>query len=67
MKQDYEPIFSGNNRIVTGDFNAYAPLWTSLKVDRRGQDLQDLIEDKNFVILNIGAPTYQRLTGSMSV
>ena len=66
--KDYADIFSISGKVVvTGDFNAHNPLWKSSQMDRRGEYVEQLLEDYDFTLLNTEQPTYQRPQGGATV
>jgi len=46
------------NTVLVGDFNAKNTLWGSTHVDKRGEHIENLLELKNFTVINNGLPTY---------
>lgn len=48
--------------ILTGDFNAYHPLWGSVKTTIRGTSLATLTHQHDLFLLNDGSPTFFRGT-----
>ena len=68
-KQHLSTLFTGTKTIITGDFNAFNPIWSinSPKVSNKvGLLLEDIMLEKQYVILNTGLPTYQKNTGYAS-
>ena len=47
--------------LLMGDLNAHNPLWYDRRLDRRGEDIQRLMDAKNLIALNEDYPTYYRL------
>ena len=47
--------------LLMGDFNAHNPLWYDRRLDRRGEEIQRLMDVKNLIALNEDYPTYYRL------
>jgi len=52
--------------IIVGDLNAKINICGSPANDHRGLLIKDLLDKKNFVILNNGQPTYTHQTGYRS-
>lgn len=51
-----------NNVIIGGDINAHDSMWeNNSKNDRKGAIISETIVDSNFIILNNGDHTYQKL------
>lgn len=44
--------------ILLGDFNIHNRWWGSNHTDRKGRDFEDIITNKNLVLLNTGSPTH---------
>ena len=57
-KEIYKHIFSAQNALICGDFNAKSPLWGSPIPDSRGSFIVDVLESTNKVVLNTGEPTH---------
>lgn len=60
-------LFAYKNCIITGDFNAHNPLWTSSFLDERGKILEGIVDKNNYVMLNTGLGTYQKPAGGLTV
>lgn len=43
--------------ILLGDFNAHSDLWGSAQLDERGRAVEDVIGERNLIVLNTGAAT----------
>lgn len=59
--------------LIAGDFNAHHPMWGSSRVDSRGRDVLECINDNNLVLLNdgefttIGSNSWQRNALDLSI
>lgn len=65
----FEKLFQGidDKMIVCGDFNAHNTLWGSIKNDKNGRLVEDMLEDYDLVCLNDGTGTrIDRRTGRLS-
>ncbi|KAJ8943251.1 hypothetical protein NQ318_009942 [Aromia moschata] len=53
--------------LLLGDFDAYSTLWGSLIIDRRGNIIEEIIEENDIVLLNTGEATrFHAATGDFS-
>lgn len=43
--------------VLLGDFNSHSDLWGSERLDERGRALENLVSDRNLIVLNNGTPT----------
>ena len=57
---DYQDIINPikDNPILLGYLNSKSPIWGSSTTDKFGSILEELIENKNLVVLNDGSVTY---------
>ena len=46
--------------LIVGDLNAHNPLWYDQRLDRRGEQIQRLMDADGLVALNEDYPTYYR-------
>ena len=65
-KDKLSPLFITPHNIITGDLNAKSSLWGSPIGNHKGFVIESLLEEKNYVVLNTGKPTYQQFRGGMS-
>src|ERR1700733_14195540 len=56
-KQDLETLFPDRRAIAVGDFNAHHKLWKSTINNARGKDLEEVVQERDLVVLNTGQPT----------
>lgn len=63
---ELKQLFSVSNCIIVGDFNAKSPIWGSQNTDKRGEEIENLIDENDLCVLNTGLPTYQCYTGGMN-
>ena len=66
--QDYKIITDKltENSVLLGDLNSKSPLWGSPASDFNGKILENVIEEKNLIILNDGTGTHRTNTGNPS-
>jgi ribonuclease HI len=64
-KDQLSMLFSDRRCIVVGDYNAHSRVWKSGKTDRRGADLEEVVMEKDLVVLNTGQPTLNPRVGSV--
>jgi len=50
-------IFTNNRTIIVGDLNAHNKHWKCTYNNNRGMDLEEIIQDKDLVVLNTGQHT----------
>ena len=50
-------LFPERRNIVVRDFNAHSEGWKCTTHNRRGQDLEEVVMEKDLVVLNTGQPT----------
>ena len=50
--------------IISMDSNAHHPAWGSDRPDRRGEIIEDWINENDLIILNDGSPTYETHNGN---
>ena len=55
------------NSITVGDLNLKNALWGSPRTDYRGANIEKLMDENNFTVLNNGEPTYTRTTTALGV
>ena len=65
-KSSMNTLFKGNKTLVVGDLNAKSQLWGSPEQNNRGNVLEKLIEENDFVVVKTGQPTYQIHHGGLS-
>ena len=65
--QDFKPLFNNRHSIIVGDFNAKSQTWYCEQQNARGQILDDLLLDLDFVILNNKIPTHLHHNGTTNV
>ena len=65
--QDFKQLFRFRNAIITGDFNAHNRLWKSKHTNKRGETIEEIMNEFNYCIINRGEGTHQNITGGMSV
>ena len=68
-KQTINSFFTNTNTIITGDFNAYNPLWSinlNTATTQLGKTLEEIITENNYININTGLPTFQRNNGTTS-
>ena len=53
--------------MIVGDFNAYSGYWFESKTDRRGKQIEKLIEKSNLVVLNNKQGTHIKPNGQCSI
>ena len=46
------------NCVVLGDFNAHNPIWGSLRLTRRGSEIETEINKNDLIYMNDGTPTF---------
>jgi len=63
-KETIQNIFQLKRSLIVGDFNAHNKLWGSSKTNERGKIIEEILADKNLVILNTGQAT--RITSTQS-
>ena len=51
---------------IVGDLNSKNTLWGKPSTDQRGANIEKLIDDNNFTVLNNGQPTYTHHNGTTS-
>ena len=54
------------NSIIVGDLNSKNTLWGSPRTDQRGANIEKLMDENNFTVLNNGEPTYTHHNGTRS-
>lgn len=66
--QDYTKLFNNINQnlVLLGDYNARSSLWGSIKTDKNGQVLEDLIQHMDLIVLNDGSGTRLDNNGNTS-
>jgi hypothetical protein len=67
LAADICPMFQLKNSVIIGDMNAHNPLWKSDSLNTKGEILETLIEQYNFVVCNTGVGTYQKAMGGTSI
>ena len=60
-------LFSVENAIVLGDFNAKSRLWGNIKSDQRGRVIENCLDSTELVLLNTGTPTHLSVHGHTSI
>ena len=63
----FQQVFSFENALVCGDFNAKSTLWGSPKADSRGKSIENILQQSNLVVLNTGSPTRIFTTGESHI
>ena len=69
LRQDLEDLFDqlGPHSLILGDFNARHQMWGDHTANARGFMIEELISDRDLILLNDGTPThYQIQTDSYS-
>lgn len=67
VEGDFKKLFKYNNCIITGDFNAYNPLWSKhSNVNKKGEIIESCLEEFSYCLLNTGEGTHQKHLGGMS-
>lgn len=58
----YQEIFENisNKTIIVGDFNAHHTIWGCHDTNRRGQTMENFINQNNLTFLNTGTPTFYK-------
>ncbi|GBN95208.1 hypothetical protein AVEN_180611-1 [Araneus ventricosus] len=59
--EEFENYF-GESTVILGDLNAKHATWGCATTNARGQELEDLANDKGFLFLNDGTHTYRSLS-----
>ncbi|GBO28456.1 RNA-directed DNA polymerase from mobile element jockey [Araneus ventricosus] len=59
--EEFENYF-GESTVILGDLNAKYTTWGCATTNARGQELEDLANDKGFLFLNDGTHTYRSLS-----
>src|SRR5688572_12401941 len=57
-KEDLQKMFVSKRAIIVGDFNAHNKLWGSSQINKRGKIVEEILTEKNMVVLNTGQATY---------
>jgi len=65
-KNFFDSFSLDSHTVVVGDLNAKSRLWGSPFSDERGRLLEEVIDEKDIVVINGGQPTYQHHNGSQS-
>ena len=65
-EDDFIPCFELRNAVIVGDFNAHSVIFGSRTTNKRGQILEKLVEENEFVVLNTGTGTHINRSGSES-
>ena len=55
-------MFKYQHAVILGDFNAYSLVFRAVTTDRRGDALEELMDQRKYVALNGGEGTYIRKT-----
>jgi ribonuclease HI len=65
-KDELSMLFPDRRSIVVGDFNAHSRGWKCTTNDRRGAELEEVVLEKDLVVLNTGQPTLNPRAGSVN-
>ena len=65
-EDDFIPCFELRNAVIVGDLNALSVIFGSRTTNKRGQILEKLVEENEFVVLNTGTGTHINRSGSES-
>lgn len=65
-KEQLSMLFPDRRSIVVGDFNAHSKEWKCTTNNRRGKDLEEVVMEKDLVVLNTGQPTRNSRVGSVN-
>ena len=58
--------FKYQHAVILGNCNAYSPVFGAVTTDRRADALEELMDQRQYVVLNSGEGTYIRRTGVLS-
>ncbi len=65
--ESIKALFESNNKsIITGDLNGHSTLWGMKKSNEVGKQIEIAIQESDYVVINIGEPTFQINHGGMS-
>ena len=56
-KAQVDCLFPTRRSLIVGDFNAHSRSWKDGKTDPRGRVLEEVVQEKDLVVLNTGQPT----------
>ena len=57
----------GQKTLLMGDFNAHSPVWLSKTTNASGKEIENFLEQHEFIILNDENATYESTGGSSSI